>query len=297
MANDAYYSSEHFRQQRRLLIDGDPRALICFCVDVSQSMDEWWIEEGGLTRNTGSGFSDGHSVNYFNLKDIRPGYAHYKKMDQLNNTLSSLLQQLKDDRELSRKVAVSIITYSKFARVKYDFLDCVDLDVDSCKCKTEKAETAMGDGIRTSLAQLDEMQEELRDADNDSYTPILVFMTDGMPTDDPRNEFSVVRERVQNNTLYVFPLGIGEGADMARLRDMFPPGQVPDRFSKRYRMVMPQDYADIFQEIKDHVRKRERVMVSEGNTVQSVPAIDDIGVNNNQTGQSFLDELLNLDLI
>ena len=48
MANEAYYTSEHYNQQRRLLINGDPRALICFCVDVSQSMDEWWIEKGGL---------------------------------------------------------------------------------------------------------------------------------------------------------------------------------------------------------------------------------------------------------
>ena len=87
MANEAYYTSEHYSQQRRLLINGDPRALICFCVDVSQSMDEWGIQEGGLRRNTGAGFSDGHNVNYINLDDIRPGYAHYKKIDKLNETL------------------------------------------------------------------------------------------------------------------------------------------------------------------------------------------------------------------
>lgn len=54
----------------RLLINGDPCALICFCVDVSQSMDEWWIEEGGLRCNTGSGFSDGHNVEYFDLAEV-----------------------------------------------------------------------------------------------------------------------------------------------------------------------------------------------------------------------------------
>lgn len=292
MANEAYYTSEHYNQQRRLLINGDPRALICFCVDVSQSMDEWWIEEGGLRRNTGSGFSDGHNVNYFNLDDIRPGYAHYKKIDKLNETLCSLLRELKFDRELCRQVAVSIITYSRFASVRYDFLDCEAIDIQSCKCSVEKAETAMGDGIRTSLSQLDEMQNDLRNADNDYYTPILVFMTDGTPTDDPRVEFSKVRERVQNGKLFLFPLGIGQGADMARLRDMFPVEKVPQSFSERYKMIKPEDYSVIFKEIKDHVKRKQSVMVSEGNSIQSAPVVEDINVNNNQMGQSILYEYL-----
>lgn len=292
MANEAYYTSEYYKQQRRLLINGDPRALICFCIDVSQSMDEWWIEEGGLRRNTGSGFSDGHSVNYFNLDDIQPGFAHYKKIDKLNETLCSLLNELKSDCELCNQVAVSIITYSRFANVKYDFLDCEALNVPSCKCTVDKAETAMGDGLRTALAQLDEMQIALRNADNDCYTPILVFMTDGMPTDDPRKEFEEIRERIQADRLFLFPLGIGEGADMARLRDMFPVGKVPQAFSQRYKMIMPEDYTSIFKEIKNHVKQKQRVMVSEGNSLQSAPAVENTNVNNNQMGESIVFKLL-----
>ena len=288
MANEAYYTSEHYSQKRRLLINGDPRALICFCVDVSQSMDEWWIQEGGLRRNTGAGFSDGHNVNYFNLDDIRPGYAHYKKIDKLNETLCSLLNDLKFDRELCSQVAVSIITYTRFASVKYDFLDCEALNVQLCKCSVEKAETAMGDGLRTALAQLDEMQNDLRNADNDYYTPILVFMTDGTPTDDPREEFAKVRERVQKGELFVFPLGIREGADMVRLRDMFPVEKVPQSFSERYKMIRPEDYEIIFREIKDHVKRKQSVMVSEGNSIQSAPVVEDINVNNNQMGESIM---------
>lgn len=285
MANEAYYTSEHFSQQRRLLINGDPRALICFCVDVSQSMDEWWIQSGGLRRHTGSGFSDGHNVNYFDLNDILPGYAHYKKMDKLNETLTGLLNDMKYDRALCQQVAISIVTYSRYATVKYDFLDCEALNVKSCECYVESNETAMGDGIRTALAQLDEMQNDLRNADNDYYTPILVFMTDGTPTDDPRAEFANIRDRVNNKNLFVFPLGIGEGADMVRLRDMFPVGQAPSGFSEKYKMTKPEDYIKIFQEIKDHVKKKQKIMVSEGNSIQSAPAIEDSSVINNQMGE------------
>ena len=113
-------------------------------------------------------------------------------------------------------------------------------------------------------------------------------MTDGTPTDDPREEFAKVRERVQKGELFVFPLGIGEGADMARLRDMFPVEKVPQSFSERYKMIRPEDYEIIFREIKDHVKRKQSVMVSEGNSIQSAPVVKDINVNNNQMGESIM---------
>lgn len=292
-SNEAYHSSEYFRQQRAMLINGDPRALICFCIDVSQSMDEWWIEEGGLKRNTGTGFADGHNVRYFDLKDIRSGYAHYKKIDKLNDVLGSLLSDFKCDSEIRNKVAISIVVYSRFGRVLYDFLDCSELDISACKCNIEQPETAMGDGIRTALAQIETMETDLKNVGKDAYTPLLVFMTDGTPTDNPRDEFALVRDRVSNGDLHIFPLGIGDGADMYRLRDMFPLDKTPPHFIERYKMIKPLDYDAIFQEIKAHVKKKQSVMVTEENSKQSAPAIDNENVNNNQTGLSInLTELI-----
>ncbi len=54
-----------------------------------------------------------------NLSDIKPGYKYYKKIDKLNETLLMLLLELKNDRDLRSKVAISIVTYSEYARVKY----------------------------------------------------------------------------------------------------------------------------------------------------------------------------------
>ena len=295
MAQDAYYTSEHYRQQRRLLVNGDPRALICFCIDVSQSMNEWWIEEGGLRRNQEGGVVDGHRINYFDIHDIRPGYEHYQKIVKLNETLSSLLTEIKADRDVREQVAVSIVTYSDFARVKYDFLDCEELNISNCQCSVEKDKTAMGDGIRTSLAQIDEMRSELIQANNDHYTPILVIMTDGTPTDDPRGEFATVRERVEKGDLFIYPLGIGEGADMSKLMNMFPTGQIPASFKSRYKMIRPGDYKEIFQEIKSHITRSFTVMVSESSSTQSAPAVENQSVSNNQMGESLLDDTSLLD--
>ena len=287
MANEAYHTSEYFHQHRKMLLEGDPRALICFCIDISTSMAEWWIEEGGLIRTSGNGANDGHNVFYFDPdRDVRRGYEKYRKMDKLNEVLKSLLLDFKRDPDINNKVAVSIVTYSRFGRVQYDFLDCADLDVAGCQCKADKPETAMGEGLRTSLMQIDEMQTDMHNAGKDAYTPILIFMSDGSPTDDPRQEFAQVRERVAQGELHVFPLGIGEGADMFYMRNLFPAGHCPASFTSRYKMVHPRDYEEIFREIKTYVVQRQCVMVSEGNSVQSAPALVDEHVNNNQSGET-----------
>ena len=271
-----------------MLLEGDPRALVCFCIDISTSMDEWWIEEGGLIRTNGTGAGDGHNVFYFNPdRDVRPGYGKYRKMDKLNEVLKSLLLDFKRDPEINNKVAVSIVTYSRFGRVQYDFLDCADLVVENCRCWADKPETSMGEGLRTALMQIDEMKADMHNVGKDSYTPILIFMSDGSPTDDPRQEFAQVRDRVEQGELHVFPLGIGDSADMFYMRNLFPTGYCPDGFTSRYKMVQPRDYEDIFREIKTYVVQRQCIPVFEENHYQSAPAIEDENVINNQLGETW----------
>ena len=286
MAFDSYRTGEYFQQQRHMLLNGDPRALICFCVDVSKSMQEWWIQAGGIRRTKGSTYSDGHMVQEFDEQDLLPGYDHYVKIDKLNDILGSLLRDLKNDPELNKKVAVSIVVYSRAGRVIYDFLDCAHRDINSCKCTVEDSDTYMGEGLRVALQQIDEMTNEMRYTGKDSYVPLLIFMTDGTPTDDPSQEFREVRNRVEAGKLRLFPLGIGDGADMSRLRDMFPMGMAPDNFNTRYKMCRPRDYEEIFRQIKDSIRRRQSMMVTEENSIQSAPAIEHHAVINNQTGET-----------
>jgi uncharacterized protein YegL len=287
MAYESYRTGEYFQQQRHMLVNGDPRALICFCIDVSESMNEWWVERGGVRRTSGSSYSDGHKVQDFNPEDILPGYDHYVKIDKLNEVLGSLLRELKYDRDINKTVAVSIVVYSRFGRVIYNFLDCADLDINSCRCKVEEPCTSMGEGLRVAMQQIDDMTEELRYVDKDAYVPMLIFMTDGTPTDDPSREFAKVRRRVEEGSLHVFPLGIGEGADMTRLQELFPMGKAPSNFRTRYKMVQPRDYEVIFKEIKNHIHRKHRLMVTEENSIQSAPATTAISVLNNQTGETL----------
>ena len=77
-------------------------------------------------------------------------------------------------------------------------------------------------------------------------------MTDGTPTDDPSREFDVIRQRVESEQLFVFPLGIGESADMARLRNMY--------HSARFRRTLVEDIAWLILMIIEIFSMKLRVM-------------------------------------
>lgn len=289
MANEAYHSREYYKQMRSMLLNGDPRASICFCIDVSSSMDWYWIEEGGLDdrKRSAARREDGQSVSNFNLSDIRRGYQYYKRIDKLNETLKSLLQDFQQDLDIRNKVAISIVAYSRYGRVVMDFLDCDMIDANSLSVKPELPETCMGDGIRTALAQIDTIEKDFNMVGKDTYTPILIFMTDGSPTDDPTREFDELRKRVENNALHIFPLGIGEDANMNKLAQMYPFGSIPSGFMTDYKMVMPNDFRRIFDRIKSYVKEKGKVIISEESSVQSAPALELDEVDNTQMGETF----------
>lgn len=290
MANEAYHSGEYYKQMRSMLVNGDPRASICFCIDVSSSMNLYWIEEGGLDhrkKTKGTAFDGVSNIFNFDPADIRRGYRYYKRIDKLNEALKSLLDDFKSDPDIRSKVAISIVSYSRYGRVIMDFLDCDFINTNTTKVTTEAAETCMGDGIRTALTQIDTIEKDFSMVGKDTYTPILVFMTDGSPTDNPEKEFDELRKRVGENMLHIFPLGIGEDANMNKLAQMYPFGSIPSGFMSDYKMVMPDDFKRIFDRIKSYVKEKGKVIISEEWSVQSAPALEREDVDNTQMGETF----------
>ena len=52
-------------------------------------------------------------------------------------------------------------------------------------------------------------------------------------------------------------------------------------------MVNPDDYRNIFNEIKRHVWEKQRFIPSESNGKQSAPVLDDAHVDNTQIGEDI----------
>lgn len=83
--------------------------------------------------------------------------------------------------------------------------------------------TSMGDGVNMALDLLEKRKEEYKRNGVDYYQPWLILMTDGGDNGD-RDSFTRACDRVadmvKNRKLSVFPIGIGEGADMKVLEEI-----------------------------------------------------------------------------
>ena len=88
--------------------------------------------------------------------------------------------------------------------------------------------TPMGRGVGEALDMLEERKQAYRRAGVDYFQPWMVLMTDGAPTDFIDSAVSRVVGLVERKRLTVFPIGIGEDADMETLA-RFHPGRTPLR--------------------------------------------------------------------
>ena len=88
--------------------------------------------------------------------------------------------------------------------------------------------TPMGRGVGEALDMLEERKQAYRSAGVDYFQPWMVLMTDGAPTDSIDRTIGRVVKLVESKRLTVFPIGIGEDADMEILAQ-FHPGRTPLR--------------------------------------------------------------------
>lgn len=91
--------------------------------------------------------------------------------------------------------------------------------------------TPMGEAVNLGLDLLDKRKDEYKNRGVDYYQPWLVLMTDGAPNGDSgelQRAISRCVEAVQAKRLTIFPIGIGNDADMSVLAQ-FSPNRSPLR--------------------------------------------------------------------
>ena len=88
--------------------------------------------------------------------------------------------------------------------------------------------TPMGKAVCDSLDMLENRKQQYQGTGVDYYQPWLVLMTDGMPTDNVDQAVNFFVNMGTNKRLSVFPIGIGDDADMDIL-SRFSPARAPLR--------------------------------------------------------------------
>ena len=190
------------------------RVPICFCLDVSGSMNRII---GGDYKSTGRReIIDGKEWNV-----VEGGVS---AIHELTEGVRTFFNTIREDEIASSAAEVCIVTFGgngtklvlDFASLERDF-NIEDLNADG--------ETPMGEAVNLALDCLERRKREYQSNGVDYFQPWLVLMTDGEPNGS-LNELQRAIERTQNlvdnKKLTVFPIGIGPEADMNVLAKFSP---------------------------------------------------------------------------
>lgn len=216
---DRVFSLDEFRQFDRLNQNTNSRIPIFFCIDVSGSM--------------------GTKVGLFETR-----------LSLLSKVMRRLLEDMRKHPVLSERAVIGVVTYNNKAILQQPALDLGILDISNATNFDAANQTVFSLGLRRTLQAIDQYRDSVRRSDVETFTPMLVFMTDGEPVGDSDSEiqevYSEVWNRVQRDDLYVFPIGISKQAVMSYVYALNPD-------HRGYQMVSENDFEKVFTEIENIV--------------------------------------------
>lgn len=145
------------------------------------------------------------------------------KISELNAGVKQFFNAVLNDEIAKYSVELCIVTFSSSATKVLDF-SSIEKQVDAFSKinLVASGNTAMGQAVNMSLDLLDQRKREYQDKGVDYWQPWLVLMTDGQPTDDITSAATRVTQLINDKKLTIFPIGIGDGVNMTRLKQFSP---------------------------------------------------------------------------
>lgn len=148
-------------------------------------------------------------------------------ISELNEGIKLFFEAIKDDEVALYSADIAIVTFGNGGvRIIRSFAG-LGID-DSLPNLSANGGTPMAEAVEKSLEILEQRKKEYREKGVDYYQPWLVLMTDGMPDSMVALETPVAKvcDLINNKKLSIFPIGIGQEADMnilARFSPKRPP--------------------------------------------------------------------------
>lgn len=189
-----------------------PRVPICLCLDTSGSMG---AVEGDCVSTGRTVYEDGKTWNI-----VTGGTS---RIDELQKGVELFYQAIRDDEVAVYSAEICIVAFNNNASMVMDFAT-VDRQEEIPLLKA-KGDTAMGEGVNLALDLLERRKNEYKEKGVDYYQPWLVLMTDGEPNGNPAELARAIDRTsimVNDKKLSVFPIGIGDEADMKTLSSFSP---------------------------------------------------------------------------
>lgn len=189
-----------------------PRVPICLCLDTSGSMG---AVEGDCVQTGQTVFKDGRTWNV-----VTGGTS---RIEELQKGVEQFYKAIREDEMAVYSAEICIVTFDNKATCVMDFANVERQGDVPILCPV--GDTAMGEGVNLALDLLERRKQEYKDKGVDYYQPWLVLMTDGVPNGDPvalDRAITRTAQAVNQRKLTVFPIGIGNEADMGVLNSFSP---------------------------------------------------------------------------
>lgn len=252
--NEAF-TADYFAQYDSTISNGEARIPICFCIDTSSSMNFITNKPGDYkvienSSHTEDGIRDVVSV------EPLPGVTLHHRIEEVQRVLNHMLERMRYDRRISNAAVVSIVTFDMFADCIVEFSEVSRISPSTIRSiRTHEDRTNASKGIQMALERLDQFNKVNSMAGNESYKPVLVFMSDGDVNDDPGAAAASreVRERSDAGKLNVIPIAIGKAADETWMRRLSKDAHV-------FHMEHEEEFDRVFDIITRRIAKTAMVI-------------------------------------
>lgn len=229
------------------------------------------------------------NLNDFVIQEARPlpvfllvdtsGSMNGSKIDTVNVALKEMLQVLSNIEGTKGQIKLSIITFGKIVKVVQNLENVEVINLDLLQAN---GNTPMGEAIKTVV----EMIENKEVVSSRAYNPTIVLISDGIPTDCPRetlvntengncnyNEWEPIKmlhNSPRTEKCSKLALGIGDDSDFEMLKSFINNKEIP--------VIKANEAATIskfFKWVTMSVSKRS--LSSNPNTCDEVPFKDVFG--------------------
>lgn len=254
--NNEAYTADYFAQYDNSIINGEARIPICFCIDASSSMNFVTNPESDfIVLNNGATHAEDGCNNVRRVR-LKEGVVKKCNLSELKRVLLQMINRMQQNVIIADSAVVSIVTFALFADCIVEFSDVNRINpsvINSIKAEENKTNAAKG--IYMALERLEQLKRLNSDAGNDSYRPVLIFMSDGNPTDisEARNAGNKIREMSDQEKLNVIPIAIGDDIDETWLRRLSHDGHV-------YHMRREIEFDEVFSKITSRIEKVAQVI-------------------------------------
>lgn len=142
------------------------------------------------------------------------GSMYGEPIQELEKGIKMFYDAVKDEIQTRNSCEICIVTFDSYVNVVQGYAT-----VDNCNHNVSldaNGGTDMYEGVKKALKLLDNRKKEYNQSGVDYYQPWLIIMSDGHPFNEEgvRQLQRDIKQRETNKKLVVFPIGIGDGADM-----------------------------------------------------------------------------------